>query len=229
MCGRYNVIDDPDIRRLMDVLGLPVYPETRLNIAPGGVGQIVYDDGLGRILEDAHWSLLIERKPDGNGFRPSPKYSTFNARAGKLGSSPLWKGRFHHQRAIIPASGFHEWTGAQGHKQCHNIRAASGAMAFGGLYEIWDIEGQRVPAFSIITLPPHPRFNHIHSKSFPLMLEPDDFDLWLDPDLHNTDPFQHLLTSHIPVPIEVTPVRSPDTLTATGETESIPADNTRDG
>lgn len=225
MCGRYNVIDDPDIRQLMASLGLPLYPETRLNIAPGGWGQVVFDDGQGRVLEDAIWSLLIERKPDGGGFRPAPNYSTFNARAGKLGSSPLWKRRFPSQRAIIPASGFHEWTGPRGGKQCHHIRAAAGAIAFAGLYEIWEFDGQRVPAFAIITLPPHPRFSHIHAKSFPLMLTPDDFELWLDPDLRNTDPFQHLFTSHIPVPLDITPVRSPETLAAMGEAEILPADD----
>lgn len=108
MCGRYNVIDDPDVRRLMDILGIPLYPETRLNIAPGSKGQIVYETSTGRTLDDAYWSLLIERKPDGSGYRPSPKYSTFNARSQSLGTSPLWKKRFQSQRAIIPASGFHD-------------------------------------------------------------------------------------------------------------------------
>lgn len=31
-----------------------------------------------------------------------------------------------------------------------------------------------LPAFAVFTLPPHPRFSHIHDKSLPLMLEPRD-------------------------------------------------------
>ncbi|WP_228141677.1 SOS response-associated peptidase [Marinobacter sp. X15-166B] len=156
MCGRYNVIDDPKVQDLLTILGIPLRAQTRLNIAPGGSGQIVYQTAQQRTLVDAIWSLLIERKPDNTGYRPSPRYSTFNARAGSLASSPLWKARLHRQRAIIPASGFHEWTGEKGHKQCYHIRAAKGAIAFAGLYELWDFDGDLVPAYTIITLPPPP-------------------------------------------------------------------------
>lgn len=226
MCGRYNVIDDPDVRRLMDILGIPLYPETRLNIAPGAKGQIVYETGTGRTLDDAYWSLLIERKPDGSGYRPSPKYTTFNARSQSLGTSPLWKKRFQSQRAIVPASGFHDWTGEKGHKQCFNIRAASGVIAFAGLYELWDFQGDIVPSFTIITLPSHPRFSHIHPASIPLMLNPDDFDMWLDPCLTNTDPLQHLLKPRIGQSLVVEPIQSPADLTPIGPAERIDADDT---
>lgn len=224
MCGRYNVIDDLPVQHLMDRLGLGIHLQTRLNIAPGAKGQMVYETPQGRILEDAFWSLLIEPRPDGEGYRPSPKYSTFNARAGSLGSSPLWKKRFHSQRAIVPASGFHEWTGPKGHKQCYNIHPVDSAIAFAGLYELWDFQGEVVPAFTIVTLPPHARFSHIHPKSIPLMLRPEDFDLWLDPDLTNTDPLQHLLKSRIPLSLSVEPVKSPDSLEVMGEVETIDAD-----
>ncbi|MDX1802024.1 MAG: SOS response-associated peptidase family protein [Marinobacter sp.] len=224
MCGRYNIIDSPEIRDLMEQLGLPLFPETWLDIAPGGRGQIVYDGGRGRTLVDAVWSLLIEPHPNGQGYRPSPRYSTFNARAGSLEQSPLWRKRVHRQRAIIPASGFHEWTGPKGHKQCHYIAPVGSAIAFAGLYELWDFDGDCVPAFTIITLPPHPRFSHIHSKSLPLMLRPGDFDAWLDPGLTSLDPFRSLFEPRIRTPLRVTPVRSPRDLANVGEEEIIDAD-----
>ena len=121
MCGRYNVIDALLVQDLLEILGISIRVQTRFNIAPEANSQIIYETDQGRTLEDAIWSLLIEPKPDGSGYRPSPKYSTFNARSGSLGTSPLWKKRFPSQRAIIPASGFHEWTGDKGRKQCHNI------------------------------------------------------------------------------------------------------------
>jgi len=224
MCGRYNIIDDPLVQDLLNALGISVNAETRFNIAPGAKGQIVYETNQGRTLQDAIWSLLIEPKPDDSGYRPSPKYSTFNARAGSLGTSPLWKKRFHAQRAIIPASGFHEWTGQKGNKQCYNIHPVYNAIAFAGLYELWDFQGEIVPSFTIITLPPHPRFNHIHPKSIPLMLERDDFDMWLDPQMTNTDPLQHLLKTRIREPLAVEPVESPGSLQKVGQGEVIDAD-----
>jgi putative SOS response-associated peptidase YedK len=224
MCGRYNVTDDLFVQGLLEALGVISNVQTRLNIAPGAKGQIVYETRQGRTLQDAIWSLLIEPKPDGSGYRPSPKYSTFNARAGSLGSSPLWKKRFHSQRAIIPASGFHEWTGPKGQKQCYNIHPVGSAIAFAGLYELWDFQGEIVPSFTIVTLPPHPRFSHIHPKSIPLMLEREELDMWLDPHMTNTDPLQHLLKTRILEPLSVEPVKSPENLEKVGQGEVIEAD-----
>lgn len=224
MCGRFNVTDDPLVQELLDQLSIPLKIKPRVNIAPGAKAQIVYETNQGRTLQDAIWSLLIERKPDGSGYRPSPKYSTFNARSGSLGTSPLWKKRFHSQRAIIPASGFHEWTGPKGNKQCYNIHPADSAIAFAGLYELWEFDDEVIPSFTIITLPPHPRFSHIHPKSIPLMLTRKDFDMWLDHSLTNTDPFQHLLKTHISQPLLVEPIKSPVSLEQSGEAEEIEAD-----
>lgn len=224
MCGRFNVIDDPLVHELMERLGLRSYPETRRNVAPGGKGQIVLQNQSGRILEDAYWSLMIEPKPDGSGYRPSPKYSTFNARATGLAKSPLWRKRFYSQRAIVPVSGFHEWVGEKGRKQCFNITGQSQALALAGLYEYWEFGGETVPSFTVITLPPHPRFQHIHPKSIPLMLKPQDFDAWLDPEFNDVEAFQDLLHSQIRVPLKVVPVDSPASLEPSGEPEMIGAD-----
>ena len=79
MCGRYNVIDDPLVQDLLEILGIPMRVQSRLNIAPGAKGQIVYETNQGRTPEDVTWSLFIESKSDGTGYRASPKYSTFNA------------------------------------------------------------------------------------------------------------------------------------------------------
>jgi len=38
------------------------------------------------------WSLFVEPRPDGHGYRPNPKFHTFNARGDRLTNSPLWKG-----------------------------------------------------------------------------------------------------------------------------------------
>lgn len=224
MCGRFNVSDDPLVQGLLYALGIPLRVEPRVNIAPGAKAQIVYETNQGRTLQDAIWSLLIERKPDGAGYRPSPKYHTFNAQSGSLCTCPLWKNRFRSQRAIIPASGFHEWTDEKGHKQCYSILSADSAIAFAGLYELWDFHEEVVPTFTIITLPPHPRFSHIHTKSIPLMLNRKDFDTWLDPSLTNTNPFQSLLKTRIRHPLLIVPIKSSVTFEQTGQAERIERD-----
>ncbi|WP_417545438.1 hypothetical protein [Marinobacter sp.] len=53
----------------------------------------------------------------------------------------------------MPASGFQEWTGAKGHKQCYKIHPVNSAIALSGHYELSDFQGDIVPSFTIITLP----------------------------------------------------------------------------
>ena len=49
-----------------------------------------------------------------------------------------------------------------------------------------------------------------------MMLKPEDFDMWLDPNLTNTDPFQHLLKGHISEPLSVEPIKSPANMERVG-------------
>ena len=34
-----------------------------------------------------------------------------------------------------------QWTGEKGRKQCYNIHPVDSAIAFAGLYEFWDFQG----------------------------------------------------------------------------------------
>lgn len=220
MCGRYNVSDTPEIRSLMRELRVSRVPESRRNVAPGALGQFVVEREGVRDLLEGYWSLLIEPRLDGRpGFRPNPKFKTFNSRCDRLTASPLWRGRVRHQRAILPVSGYHEWVG----KQCYQITAQGSALALGGLYELWEFGGEVVPAFSVITLPEHPRLAHIHN-TLPLMLEPQDFDAWLDPEFTQIEAFQDLMRPVLRHALCVQPIASPVTLEAVGEQEQIVSD-----
>lgn len=220
MCGRMNVTG-PYVPTLLERLGTPIIPpQHRLNLAPGAYAQFVVEQDGNRQTIDGMWSMLIERKPSGEGFRPDPRYHTFNARSDALTIKPTWRKRYRTQRAIVPVSGFHEWKNGQ----CYQVEQEGQAIALAGLYEVWDFDGEVVPAFSVITLPPHPRFAHIHDKSIPLMLEPQDFDLWLDPSFTQVEAFGDLMQSRIRHPLCVTPIASPATLEVTGPTERIEAD-----
>src|SRR5690554_4204261 len=82
MCGRYNVIDSPEVQTLMEQLGLPgVTPRPQHNVPPGGIGEFVIEAADDQYLLPGIWSLLIEPNPNGYGFRPNPKFHTFNARS----------------------------------------------------------------------------------------------------------------------------------------------------
>lgn len=221
MCGRYNVTDSPEIRALMEQLGLPgITPRFQNNVPPGGIGEFVIEAADDRYLLPGIWSLLVEPRPEGHGYRPNPKFHTFNARSDRLASSPLWKKVYPSKRCIVPVSAFHEWQG----KQLYNIHPLDEATALAGLWKSWHFGEEQVNSFTVITLPPHPRFSHIHPKSIPLMLRPKDFDLWLDPGFHQVEAFQSLMKTHIPASLVCEPVRSTKNLERIGSAEILPAD-----
>lgn len=219
MCGRFNVTDSPVVGELMDELGLSLRPRPQINVPPGGNADFVLEDGDGRQLVSGLWSLLVERK-QGGGYRPNPSFNTFNARSDRLTSSPLWRKVYPSRRCIVPVTAFHEWNDGK----VFNIHPQGEATALAGLWQRWEFDDDLVHTFTVITLPPHPRFSHIHPKSIPLMLRPADFDAWLDPDFHQVDAFQGLMRTHIPAPLVCQPVGSPKDLEPVGEAELIEAD-----
>ncbi|MFT5349830.1 MAG: putative SOS response-associated peptidase YedK [Planctomycetota bacterium] len=219
MCGRMNVSDSPFVIELMKLLGMPVYPRVRSNIGPGSTTDIVIEDGDGRQLHEAIWSLLIEPKKDKPGYRPNPKWHTFNSKSTRLDNSPLWSSAFKSHRAIIPASCFFEWKD----KVCYAIEPVGSAIAFAGLYRRWQFADEVVHSFSVITLPTQAAFSHIHERSYPLMLKANEYDQWLDPNFNEVNAFHDLLKSGIRTEIMATPIDSPKTMKAIGESELIVA------
>lgn len=221
MCGRYNVSDTPEMHLLMKSLRVSHLPEPRRNVAPGALGQFVIEQAGERQLLDGYWSLLIEPRPDGKpGYRPNTKFKTFNARSDRITSSPLWRGHIRSKRAIVPVTGYHEWIG----KQCYQIQQVGRAIALGGMYDLWQFGAEIVPAFTVITLGAHPRSAHIHDR-LPLMLEPEDFDAWLDPAMTQAMAFQDLMQPVLRHALHVLPVVSPMTLEPSAGAEIIEADS----
>ena len=94
-------------------------------------------------------------------------------------------------------------------------------MPLAGLYRSWQFGDESITSFSIITLPPQDAFVHIHKKSYPLMLQAEDFDRWLDPGCTKVDVFQELMQTGMRTEVTVTPVDSPSGMKATGESELI--------
>lgn len=195
MCGRMNVIDSPEVRYLMEILGVELYPlHDKPDIAPGSVIQIIHQRDGKRLVSDAIWWLFLDPAT----LKPNYKYASFNSRSDKLNNNRAIAYKPYRQsRCIIPASAFVEGLGDK--KTYHKISLEDSAIAFGGLYKeyIHQETGESVYSASVITLPPLlPEWENIHPKSMPLMLpyeNKDIIDKWLNPDFHNTDEFDYLL------------------------------------
>jgi putative SOS response-associated peptidase YedK len=233
MCGRLNVTDDPWVRQLAMDLGVnldqtPIQPNRFVRAA--SEVQVVIEKPGARFLTPATWWLLLDKTE--TGFKPS-KYTSFNTRYDKL-NVPRSAGYtpFRESRCIILAKGFGETEFVQQGKRnvpkhYYDFEAVDGALAFGGLYRDYYNKqtGEITTGCSIITLPPHPKLQDIHSKASPLMLPQDDtLNAWLDPHNRNIDAFQHLLNPAIRQSLNATPIDKPSTYQAVGNTITIHPD-----
>lgn len=203
MCGRLNVTDDPAVRALCESLGIEVWPQQQIFRRYIGAAQpvsIVHERAGQRRMDNAIWWLLLE--PSDNGFKPS-RYTSINTRYDSL-NNPRKAGYrpFREHRIAIPVKGFGESEYKSGKMlHCHDMEAKDGALLMAGLAKEYlnKQTGEITLSCSIITLPPHPKLQHIHSKSTPMMLpqSPDVVDFWLDPTNRDTEELSRLLTPSI--------------------------------
>ncbi|MBT5330879.1 MAG: SOS response-associated peptidase [Proteobacteria bacterium] len=174
MCGRYNIIDDPVVHVLLDILGIDIGPlPTRLNIAPTESVPVVHLHEGKRQLSEMRWWLVPHWS---NG--PSQQYAMFNARSEGIEKSRAYQGPFKYRRAIIPASSFVEWKKQDGEKQPVMVQAEERALAFAGVWDYWSDGIQNILSCSIITTEATKSFGSIHSR-MPVILEEENFDSWL--------------------------------------------------
>jgi putative SOS response-associated peptidase YedK len=211
MCGRFNLVDSPEIQWLCQVLGISLHGRHASgDIAPGANIAIVHERRGERVVSDAIWWLLLDHAT----LKPNYRYASFNSRADKLNSPRSISYRpFRESRCLIPASAFIEGLGDR--KTYHKIELEQSAIAFGGLYKehLNQDTGELVYSASIITLPPlSPQWDDIHPKSMPLMIDFEDEELvsrWLDPEFNQVEEFAELLKPRVQKTMRVTRIGKP--------------------
>lgn len=217
MCGRFNLIDSPEIQWLCESLGISLFARHMQNdIAPGGTLAIVHEIAGApgapneRRVSEAIWWLFLDHET----LQPNYKYASFNSRSDKLNvKRSLAYHPFRESRCLIPASAFVEGLGDK--KTYHKIELQDSAIAFGGLYKehLNRDTGEIVYSASIITLPPLlPQWQKIHPKSMPLLINFEDAELvakWLDPAFQQVEEFDALLQPKIIKPMKITPIDKP--------------------
>ncbi|MFT4284586.1 MAG: SOS response-associated peptidase family protein, partial [Protaetiibacter sp.] len=125
-----------------------------------------------RELELAMWDWP---KPPG---RPSGA-PIINARLEKL-AERFWVGAFSNSRALVPMSGYVEWTGEKGDKQPHYLHG-DGLLAAAALTWTVDVDGRRQRVFVVVTREARDASGEVHDR-MPAFLEEDLWDQWLSPE-----------------------------------------------
>lgn len=205
MCGRYTLSSpSDDVAYLFDLSEVPeIWP--RYNTAPTQEAAVVRVAAPGepRRLDLLKWGLIpywAKEASIGNRM--------INARAESVAEKPAYRTSFKNKRCLIPADGFFEWKKEGKLKQPFLIHRQDGKpFAFAGLWSIWrDPEkGQPVETFTILTTEANDLLRPLHDR-MPVIVDRENFDLWLDPKVGDPEKLQPLLVPHAVEGFEAFPV-----------------------
>jgi putative SOS response-associated peptidase YedK len=179
MCGRYDNLIAREAYRLLfnpDRLPRSNFPP-RYNIAPTDEIPIIRVDPRDgkRELVMVRWGLVPWFSKE------MPKVPHINARAETVHKTPLFREAFAKRRALIPATGYFEWQKRADGKQPYRFRREDlEPFAFAGLWEYARIGDKPILSATIIVGEPNPLAAAVHDR-MPVILDPKDYDRWLDP------------------------------------------------
>jgi len=98
------------------------------------------------------------------------------------------------RRCLIPADAFYEWqrTGKAKQPFCFEINDGE-LFAFAGIWDQWrDASGKTIETCSILTTTTNAVTAAVHDR-MPVILDPDSYDLWLDPGMQDVAAASELL------------------------------------
>lgn len=187
MCGRYTLSQPAEA--IASVFQLDeVKSEPRYNIAPSQLVPTLYQtESHARQFQMLRWGLIPAWAKD-----PAIGNKLINARSETVAEKPSFRSAFRHRRCLIIADGFYEWRRQEGKKQPFYFRLQDGLFAFAGLWEHWqDPDGEVIDSCTILTTQANEILQPIHDR-MPVILNPKDYDLWLDP-MQKPEQLQQLL------------------------------------
>jgi putative SOS response-associated peptidase YedK len=201
MCGRYTLRTPVD--SLVETFDIAEYPSSitpSYNIAPTQEVTAVVEEDEKRKLEMLCWGLIPSWAKD-----PAIGNKMINARAETVSEKPSFRSAFKKRRCLILADGFYEWKKTDDGKQPYHIKMQDGSpFAFAGLWETWQ-NGEEIRSCTIITTEANGLMNEIHHR-MPVILPPEDYGMWLDPDFDEKDPLTSLLKPYPADAMEAYPV-----------------------
>lgn len=191
MCGRYALTAPASV--ITEIFQVDVLPDVlpRYNVAPTQqVATIIASLGV-RTMQHMRWGLIPFWSKDAK-----IAYKTINARGETVRTKPAFRSSFKRKRCLILADGFYEWKRrSKTDKVPHLIQMADGRpFAMAGLWATWvdPSSMEEVVSCSIVTTGPNELMTSIHDR-MPVILDPKDWDTWLDPDNEDTAALQELI------------------------------------
>jgi putative SOS response-associated peptidase YedK len=211
MCGRFTLKTPAEAvaRQFGLVAGEQLRLEfvPRFNIAPTQNTLAIRaergDDGATRrTAARLRWGLIPAWAKDAK-----IASSLINARSETAAEKPSFRTALRKRRCLIPADGFYEWRREGAGKQAFYIaRPDERPFALAGLWERWNSPEGPVETFTVLTTAANALMAGLHDR-MPVILAPEKYDLWLDPELVDPAPLAGLFAPS-PEELVIRPVGS---------------------
>lgn len=191
MCGRFTLSQPADAIAIAFNLDHVPELEPRYNIAPTqSVATVLQTSAESKPqLKLLRWGLIPSWAKD-----PAIGSRLINARSETVSEKPSFRTALRRRRCLIVADGFYEWQRQESKKQPYYFRLQNKQpFGFAGLWEHWrSPDGEEIDSCTIITTEANELMQSIHDR-MPVILDPQDYNLWLDPTVQQPDQLQHLL------------------------------------
>jgi putative SOS response-associated peptidase YedK len=202
MCGRFvREKSIPAIAREFGVDEISADLKPSYNIAPTQKVAVVVRDNVKQLIS-VQWGLIPSWSDD-----PKIGNKLINARAETITEKASFKNAFKKRRCLIVADGFYEWQKTGQRKTPVYIRLKSGKpFGFAGLYDTWTSpEGEQITTCTIITTEANDVMKPIHSR-MPVIIPKDSEDLWLSPEIKDSEVLLDMLRPYPSEEMETHPV-----------------------
>jgi putative SOS response-associated peptidase YedK len=117
-----------------------------------------------------------------------------NVRSETVAMKPAFREALQSRRCVVPADAFYEWQRIGKSKQpyCFEVNEAE-LFGFAGIWDRWkDPSGNWRKSCSILTTMPNAVTSAVHDR-MPVILDPDSYDLWLDPGMQDISTASEML------------------------------------
>ncbi|MGB3298458.1 MAG: SOS response-associated peptidase [Phormidesmis sp.] len=210
MCGRFTQTKGgaKNGEAIAQTFGLKTAPDPqpRYNIAPTQPVSAIAQLASQREYRLFQWGLVPSWAKD-----PSIGSRMINARAETVAEKPSFRAAFKRRRCLILADGFYEWQRtsskkSQGKQPFYAQLNDHKLFGFAGLWETWQSgDGSYLETCTILTTEPNEQMQAIHNR-MPVIIHPEDYDLWLDPELQDGRHLQPLLRPYESEAMQMYPV-----------------------
>ena len=190
MCGRFS--QRTPAKKIADKFKVEEVPPLveRYNVAP--TQAVLGIRAVDEVREATFfkWGLVPHWAKD-----PAIGNKLINARAETVTEKPSFREAFLRRRCLVPADGFFEWSRQGDRKRPYYFRMKNDGepFAIAGLWERWEGgDGGPLETCTLLTTEANDLLTPYHDR-MPVILEPEDYALWLGDDARQLELVPDLL------------------------------------